>query len=228
MTGKSYLCGMRILMVLAGSFSALLLAQSRAAWGGAGWGFVGYTQIGGYARFREAIQPAGLSLPSSTSGVEVGGGGGGYLRRVFIGGTGSYYAGGAVSGGAGFGVVGYFWRFRERWILMPLVGVGGGGYTFFVRGRPAEAPFDQATTGGGLPPRSFSTRGVLGNGAVVLQYFSTKGFMLGLQGGYEQALSSLREWSAAGISLQGGPSVQPQRFYVRLLLGGGVLSPPQN
>lgn len=130
--------------------------------------------------------------------------------------------------GAGFGVVGYFWRLRERWILMPLVGVGGGGYTFFVQGRPAEAPFDQATTGGGLPPRSFSTGGVLGNGAVVLQYFSTKGFMLGLQGGYEQALSSLREWSAAGISLQGGPSVQPQRFYVRLLLGGGVLSTPQN
>ncbi len=228
MTDKAYFCLMRALVGLAGSFSALLLAQSRAAWGGGGWGFVGYTQIGGYGQLRQAVQAAGLALPSASSGVEVGGGGGGYLGRVFVGGTGSYYASKAVSGGAGFGVVGYFWRLKERWILMPLVGVGGGGYTFFVQGRPAEAPFDQATTGGGLPPRSFSTGGVLGSGSVLLQYFTSKGFLLGLQAGYEQALSSLRDWSAAGISLQNGPSVQPQRFYVRLLLGGGSLSAPQN
>ncbi|RMF49138.1 MAG: hypothetical protein D6750_06550, partial [Bacteroidetes bacterium] len=106
-------------------------------------------------------------------------------------------------------------------------GGGGPGYTFLVGGRPAEADFSQATTGGGLPPRSFSTGGVIGTGLLAVQYFSPRGWLIGLQAGYERTLSEISDWSAAGIALRRGPSITPQRFYVRLVVGGGRLTSPQ-
>jgi len=183
--------------------------------------------MSGYGRLRDSVQVAGLSLPSTATAVTLGGGGGGYLGHVFVGGTGETYLGSTVRGGMGAGLIGYFWRWKERWVLLPILGVGGAGYTFLVGGRPAEADFSQATTGGGLPPRSFSTSGVIGTGLLAVQYFSPKGWLIGLQAGYERALSELSDWSAAGIALKRGPAITPQRFYVRFAIGGGGLSSSQ-
>ncbi len=77
---------------------------------------------------------------------------------------------------------------------------------------------------GGLPPRSFSIGGLVGEASVTVQYFTSKRLLLGLQVGYLRGLGSESEWSAAGITLKNGPSVTPQAFSVRLLVGGGGLS----
>lgn len=106
-----------------------------------------------------------------------------------------------------------------------MVGVGGAGYTFALRGRPGDLPFANAlSTSGGIPPRSLSVDGTLGGITVALQYFTIKGTALGLQLGYDRGLSKFSSWSTAGIDLKGGPEITPQRFYVRITVGGGGIS----
>lgn len=198
-------------------------AQSRSGWGGAGWFHAGYGAVSGYKALRDAVTANGLSLPSSASAILIGGGGGAYLGRIFVGGSGETFLGGPVGGGSGSFQLGFFWRFGQKLLVLPTVGVGGAGYTFVVGNRPGEAEFSQAV-GTGVTPKSLSTGGVVGNGGLALQYFSSKGLLLGLQAGYERALGEWRDWSSAGITLTNGPAVTPQRFYVRLLVGGGGIS----
>ncbi|MEN3040371.1 MAG: hypothetical protein ABDH66_02370 [Bacteroidia bacterium] len=204
------------------SFS-YLGAQSRKAWGGVGWFSGGYTILTGHEALREAVQAKGLSISSSLPGFLIGGGGGAYLGRLFIGGHGEAIVGGEVSGGYGFFRMGYFWRLGSRFIVLPTLGIGGGGYTFVLSNRPDRIGFSQAIEpSGGVPPRSLSTGGAKGNLNIALQYIN-KGFMAGLEVGYGQSLGAFQEWETAGISLQNGPKINPQQLYIRLLVGGGGL-----
>lgn len=205
--------------------SAALWAQSHAGWGGAGWFHVGYGAFSGFGPFRDALKPSQLDYPASTGTVVLGGGGGGYLGRVFVGGKGEGFLGNRLRGGMGLFSLGFFWRLGDRVVVYPAVGVGAAGYSLQVSGRPSEASFAQAIdTTGGLPPRSFSIGGLVGEASVTVQYFTSKRLLLGLQVGYLRGLGSENGWSAAGITLKNGPSVTPQAFSVRLLVGGGGLS----
>jgi len=216
---------MRTLTIVPVLVAGALWAQSHAGWGGAGWFHVGYGAFSGFGPFREALKASRLDYPASTGALLLGGGGGAYLGRVFVGGKGEGFLGSRLGGGMGLFTLGFFWRFGDKLVVYPAVGVGGAGYSLQVSGRPSEASFAQAIdTTGGLPPRSFSISGLVGEANVTVQYFTSKGLLLGLQVGYLRGLGSESEWSAAGITLKNGPSVTPQAFSVRLLVGGGGLS----
>jgi|GEM_PF-1718347 len=204
---------------------AALYAQSRSGWGGAGWFSLGYGTLSGHDKLRSVAEANGLSVAKSPASVLVGGGGGGYLGRVFVGGTGEALVGKDLSGGLGLFQLGYFWRFGEKLVLLPMVGVGGAGYTFALKGRPNDLPFtDAVSPSGGIPPRSLSASGTIGGLTLALQYFTMKGTVLGIEAGYDRALSKFSSWSTAGIDLKNGPEITPQRFYVRISVGGGGLS----
>ncbi|MCS7297128.1 MAG: hypothetical protein RMK19_07300 [Bacteroidia bacterium] len=211
-----------VVSALVGIFSfSYLKAQTKNVWGGAGWFAAGYTVLTGHESLREALEAKGLSLSRSLSGFLIGGGGGAYLGRVFVGGYGEAVSGEKLNGGYGFFRMGYFWRLGNRFILLPMIGIGGGGYTFTVSGRPAQVDFSQAIEpGSGIPPRSLSAGGAKGSVSLALQYFN-KAFMIGFEAGYGRSLSEFQEWETAGISLQNGPNITPQQLYFRLLIGGG-------
>ncbi|MCS6895136.1 MAG: hypothetical protein NZZ60_03175 [Bacteroidia bacterium] len=201
-----------------------LEAQTQKVWGGAGWVGAGYTVLTGHDGLREALEAKGLSVSRSLSGFLIGGGGGAYLGRVFVGGYGEVVSGEELNGGYGFFRMGYFWRLGNRFILLPTVGIGGGGYAFTVSSRPEQVDFSQAIEpGSGIPPRSLSAGGAKGSISLALQYFN-KGFMIGFEAGYGRSLSGFRDWETAGISLQNGPNITPQQLYLRLLIGGGGLA----
>ncbi len=212
-------------LVVLGLVGALLYGQSHKALGGGGWFHIGYTAIQGVEGFSKALEGSPLSYPKATGAPIIGGGGGGYLGRIFLGGKGEGILGSKISGGVGAGQVGFFWRVGQRLLVLPTVGIGGGGYTLHVSGRPSEVPFSQAIDStGGIPPRSFSASGPMGEISVALQYFSQKGYLIGLEVGYLRGLREFSQWRTGGIDLQGGPKITPQRLSVRLLIGGGSIS----
>ncbi len=191
---------------------------------GGGWFHIGYTAVQSVEGLSKALEGSTLSYSRAT-GAPILGGGGGYLGRIFIGGKGEALLGSKITGGVGAGRVGFFWRVGQRLLVLPTVGVGGGGYTLYVSGRPSEVQFSQAIDStGGIPPRSFSTSGPMGEISVALKYFSQKGYLIGLEVGYLRGLGEFSQWRTGGIDLQGGPKITPQRLSVRLLIGGGVIS----
>ncbi|MCX8112880.1 MAG: hypothetical protein N3E49_06795 [Bacteroidia bacterium] len=217
----------KVASLLVGSAAALSLAaaQSRSIGGGAGWFSIGYTVLSGHNALRDALRANGLSVPASPSGIIVGGGGGGYLSRIFLGGYGEAIIGGDLGGGYGLFRLGYLWRLGSRLVILPTVGIGGGRYGFTVSNRPEEVSFVQAIDpAGGIPPRTLSTSGIIGGLGLSLQYFSAKGPMVGLELGYSRGLGGFEDWGAAGVDLRNGPEITPTQLYVRLLVGGGAIS----
>lgn len=213
-------------LALLGTFSCL---YAQRGFGGSGWFHGGYTAAQGWNKFSEALQGSPLSYPKSASGVLIGGGGGGYIGRIFIGGTGEAVIGGRFGSGFGAVQVGPFWRLGQKLLFLPNLKVGGAGYTFTLENRPSEASFAAAIdSAGGLPPRTLSVgAGLVGEVALALHYFTEKGFFIGLEAGYLRSLQETTGWRAMGISLQNGPKIAPQRFSVRLLIGGGGISRPE-
>ncbi|MCS7188472.1 MAG: hypothetical protein RMJ66_01460 [Bacteroidia bacterium] len=206
--------------------SASAYAQSKGMWGGAGWFMGGYTIIRGYEGFSKTLQDAGLSYPSTATAFTVGGGGGSYLGRLFLGGQGEFIFGDRLTGGSGVFLLGSPLRIKEQFIFLPALGVGGGGYTFQLEGRPSSASFQQAVSSPGILPRELSTGGAIGEVVLSFQYLFRKGPLVGLQLGYLRALGSMKEWDSGGLKLNEGPSITPERFFARLSFGaGGIVTP---
>ncbi|MCS7163366.1 MAG: hypothetical protein NZ958_08620 [Bacteroidia bacterium] len=200
---------------------------AQGVWGGVGWFSVGYQVVTGYKPLQEVIQAKGFTMPVSVSVPTLGGGGGFCLGYVFVGGSGEAYFGGLLRGGGGGFRVGYPWRLGERFLLLPTLSVGGSAYSFVLRRAAEERSFGQAVdTLGGVVPRILSVEGAQGGLVLAAHYLFKQGGILGLEIGYETAIGGFKDWQAAGVRLTGGPSIAPQRFFVRFVLGGGrVLGP---
>ncbi|MCX7764766.1 MAG: hypothetical protein N2253_07750 [Bacteroidia bacterium] len=182
--------------------------------GGAGWFQAGYAYVSGFDRLQNALQSQNLSIPTSSSGFTIGGGGGGYLGRIFIGGYGGGLRSAQINAGFGTFMVGPVWRLSENFLLLFTVGMGGGGYDLTAEDKgnapqPAPAPTRSVRLSGG---------GWLAQSSLMGQYFFPGGFMMGLQVGYE-----IQRWTEESGTIQDHPTVMPQRFVVRLLIGGGSI-----
>ncbi|MEN2992552.1 MAG: hypothetical protein ABDH91_03250 [Bacteroidia bacterium] len=207
---------------LVGTLVGIVWAQG--VWGGAGWFSGGYQVVTGYKPLQEVIQVRGVTMPVSVSVPTLGGGGGFFLGYVFVGGSGEAYLGGALRGGGGGFRVGYPWRLGERLLLLPTLSIGGSGYSFILRGAVEERSFSQAVdTLAGVVPRILSVKGAQGGLVLAAHYLFKQGGILGLEIGYETAIGGFKDWRAAGVRLTDGPSIAPQRFFVRLVLGGGSI-----
>lgn len=200
-------------------------AYAQSGFGGSGWIQVGFSPVQGLRPFADSLKPYGLSAPASPSGFSAGIGGGGYAGRLFIGGHAEILAGKQLLSGAGVFRLGPFFRWKDRSLLIPAVGLGWNGYSVTVSGRPSDAPFSQAVwQSGGLPPRSFIIGGAAGEISLALHRVSLKGFLIGTEISYMRSISKSNDWRAAGVALNDGPTVLPQRFALRLILGRGGLS----
>lgn len=129
-----------------------------------------------------------------------------------------------LMGGMGTVSIGAVVVQQNRWIVYPMVGIGGGGFGVEIRrGRPSR--FDDVLE---APTRATPMRPmILGDLSLGTDYLvqvrqvprGVGGFFLGLRAGY--LLSSfVSDWRLDGSELGGGPGGGVRGPYVRLTLGG--------
>ncbi len=129
-----------------------------------------------------------------------------------------------LMGGIGLVELGVALLQHRRWIVYPMVGIGGGGLGVDLqRGRPATFGQVLAAPTGSRPMRGiFAADLSLGVDHLVLLRRTPErrgGIFFGLRAGYTLT-SNVGDWRLAGDDLGGGPSFGLNRPYLRFTFGG--------
>lgn len=218
----------------------MLLLTPISAWaqGGLGYFFVG-TGAADLGKYQTALQTAlGADFEAVGPGIHFGGRGmGGAGNRVLIGGNGfgGIFASGENANGAaeirsamGFFNIGVAAVARNRVMLVPFFGIGGGNTNVRVKNENPAYPvyFDQTTAVGYERTRNYKNRGFAAELGMTLQFILTgkraepAGLALGLEVG--GLLRTAGRWKDSDDNVIRGPErLGFQGGYVRLTIGGG-------
>jgi hypothetical protein len=227
-----------MIIALVFAFGSQLLAQekkSRKLSGGMGYFMTGYS-LNDYSGINSLLKTNGYP-EMKEGGVAFGGGGHFINNNVIIGGEGNGLTGSLTknstyqvksSTGYGFFNMGYMLVHKNKFLMYPMMGLGGGGTTIAItllEDAPAtfqyllEDPGRESyiNTGGFLMNFSLNANLiVLGGGSDK----GTGGLMAGIRLGYilDPATNS---WKFNENKLSGSPDSGLSGFYFRITIGGG-------
>jgi hypothetical protein len=212
------------------------------AWaqGGLGYFYVG-TGVFDAGKYQSALRESlGPEFEAVGPGIHFGGRGmGGAGNRVMVGGNGfgGMFASGEnangsaeIRAGMGFFNVGVVAVAQNRTLLIPYLGIGGGGTTVRIKNEnPASAVyFDRSTAVGYERVRNYTNSGFAAELGMTLQFVLTGksdnpgGLALGLElGGLFRAPGRWRD--SDGNAILGPERMGFQGAYLRLTIGGGSL-----
>jgi hypothetical protein len=231
------------LIILVMIFSSVSTSQALAQpdekpaklYGGIGYFQAGYSFMD-FDNFNSALVEAGIPEIGNGS-VSLGGGGHYIFRRFLIGGEGNGLIGSSSvsdnysvrhGGGMGFFNAGYIVLQRPLYMVYPILGIGGGGYSVTITDRSAQSgslqevldnPRQQAM----LSKGSFMLNFSLGADLFVLADRTrqgTGGFIVGVRAGYLLSFDK-DEWLLDNHSLTDGTNTNISGPFIRLIIGGG-------